>query len=307
MKQRIIVLGSSNTDFVIKADHLPKKGETITGGKFFMNPGGKGANQAVAASRLGGRVTLISKIGTDLFGKALLQVFEEEGINTAFVFTDTEHATGIALITVDKNGDNCIVVSSGANAILLPADLQDAAEAINEFSLVLMQLETPLETVEYMAAIAFKKGARIILNPAPSKYLTDSLLSTLFILTPNKKEAEYLSGIAITSIESAAAAARKLALRGAHTVMITLGGDGVLVLFEDEITHIPAIKVEAIDTTAAGDVFNGALAVCLSEGKTVLEAARYACKAAAVSVTRIGAQSSAPFTIDLQQLNIIAD
>lgn len=306
MKQRIIVLGSSNTDFVIKADHLPQKGETIIGGNFFMNPGGKGANQAVAASRLGGRVTLISKIGTDLFGKALLKVFEEEGINTAFVFTDTEHATGIALITVDKNGDNCIVVSSGANAILLPADLRDAAEAINEFSLVLMQLETPLETVEYVAAAAYKKGARIILNPAPSKPLTDSLLSTIFILTPNRKEAEYLSGIAITGIESAAAAARKIASRGAHSVMITLGADGVLVLSEDEIVHIPAIKVDAIDTTAAGDVFNGALAVCLSEGKTVLEAAKYACKAAAISVTRMGAQSSAPYTIDLQQLNVNA-
>ncbi len=307
MKQRIIVLGSSNTDFVIKADHLPRKGETIIGGNFFMNPGGKGANQAVAASRLGGRVTLISKIGTDLFGKALLKVFEEEGINTAFVFTDTEHATGIALITVDKNGDNCIVVSSGANAILLPEDLQDAAEAINEYSLVLMQLETPLETVEYVAAAAYKKGARIILNPAPSKPLTNSLLSTIFILTPNRKEAEYLSGIAITSIDSAAAAARKLASRGAQTVMITLGADGVLVLFENEIVHIPAIKVAAVDTTAAGDVFNGALAVCLSEGKNVLEAARFACKAAAISVTRMGAQSSAPYTIDLQQININAD
>lgn len=307
MKQRIIVLGSSNTDFVIKADHLPQKGETIIGGNFFMNPGGKGANQAVAASRLGGRVTLISKIGTDLFGKALLKVFEDEGINTAFVFTDTEHATGIALITVDKNGDNCIVVSSGANAILLPEDLQDASEAINEFSLVLMQLETPLVTVEYIATTAYKKGARIILNPAPSKPLTDSLLSTIFILTPNRKEAEYLSGIAITSIESAAVAARKLALRGAQNVMITLGADGVLVLFENEIAHIPAVKVDAVDTTAAGDVFNGALAVCLSEGKTVLEAARFACKAAAISVTRMGAQSSAPYTIDLQQVTINAD
>lgn len=293
------MLGSSNTDFVIKAAHLPQKGETIIGGNFFMNPGGKGANQAVAAARLGGRVTLISKIGTDLFGKELLTVFEKEGINTSFIFTDPEHATGVALITVDNNGDNCIVVSSGANAILLPADLHDATEAINELSLVLMQLETPLETIEYVADAAYKKGARIILNPAPAKPLSDELLSTVFILTPNKKEAEFLSGILITDLASAGKAAQRLVARGAQTVMITLGNEGVLILHQDEIIHIPAIKVTAVDTTAAGDVFNGALAVCLAEGKTVVEAAKFACRAAAISVTRMGAQSSAPYTVDL--------
>lgn len=302
MKPRIIVLGSSNTDMVIKADHLPGKGETIIGGNFFMYPGGKGANQAVAASRLGGRVTLISKIGTDLFGKATLKVFEEEGINTAFVFQDPDHASGIALITVDKDGDNCIVVASGANARLLPSDLLDATEAINEVSLVLMQLESPLETVNYVAACAFKKGARIILNPAPSVPLEDELLSKISILTPNLKEAEALSGLIITDLNTAGLAARKLAERGPATIIITMGNQGVQVYDKGILTHIPVPEVIAVDSTAAGDVFNGALAVGLADGLSLLEAARFAVQAAAISVTKMGAQSSAPYKVEVEEL-----
>lgn len=302
MKPRIIVLGSSNTDMVIKADHLPGKGETIIGGNFFMYPGGKGANQAVAASRLGGRVTLISKIGTDLFGKATLKVFEEEGINTAFVFQDPDHASGIALITVDKDGDNCIVVASGANARLLPSDLLDATEAINELSLVLMQLESPLETVNYVAACAFKKGARIILNPAPSVPLEDELLSKISILTPNLKEAEALSGLIITDLKTAGLAARKLAERGPATIIITMGNQGVQVYDKGILTHIPVPEVIAVDSTAAGDVFNGALAVGLADGLSLLEAARFAVQAAAISVTKMGAQSSAPYKVEVEEL-----
>lgn len=305
MKPRIIVLGSSNTDMVIKADHLPGKGETIIGGNFFMYPGGKGANQAVAASRLGGRVTLISKIGTDLFGKATLKVFEEEGINTAFVFQDPDHASGIALITVDKDGDNCIVVASGANARLLPSDLLDATEAINELSLVLMQLESPLETVSYVAGCAFKKGARIILNPAPSVPLDDELLSKISILTPNLKEAEALSGLLITDLKTAGLAARKLAERGPATIIITMGNQGVQVYDKGVLTHIPVPEVIAVDSTAAGDVFNGALAVGLADGLSLLEAARFAVQAAAISVTKMGAQSSAPYKVEVEELQRI--
>lgn len=290
---------------VIKADHLPGKGETIIGGNFFMYPGGKGANQAVAASRLGGRVTLISKIGTDLFGKATLKVFEEEGINTAFVFQDPDHASGIALITVDKDGDNCIVVASGANARLLPSDLLDATEAINELSLVLMQLESPLETVSYVAGCAFKKGARIILNPAPSVPLDDELLSKISILTPNLKEAEALSGLLITDLKTAGLAARKLAERGPATIIITMGNQGVQVYDKGVLTHIPVPEVIAVDSTAAGDVFNGALAVGLADGLSLLEAARFAVQAAAISVTKMGAQSSAPYKVEVEELQRI--
>lgn len=270
--------------------------------QFFMYPGGKGANQAVAASRLGGRVTLISKIGTDLFGKATLKVFEEEGINTAFVFQDPDHASGIALITVDKDGDNCIVVASGANARLLPSDLLDATEAINELSLVLMQLESPLETVNYVAACAFKKGARIILNPAPSVPLEDELLSKISILTPNLKEAEALSGLIITDLKTAGLAARKLAERGPATIIITMGNQGVQVYDKGILTHIPVPEVIAVDSTAAGDVFNGALAVGLADGLSLLEAARFAVQAAAISVTKMGAQSSAPYKVEVEEL-----
>lgn len=293
--RKILVVGSSNTDMVIKARHLPRPGETILGGSFFMNPGGKGANQAVTIARLGGQVTFICKTGSDIFGHQSQQLFEEEGINTSYIFSDSEHPSGVALITVDENAENCIVVASGANANLLPSDLNKADEAIAEADLILMQLEIPMETVEYVAEQGHRLGKKVILNPAPAHPLSPSLLKHLYMITPNETEAEMISGIKITDETSAIEAAKVLVGMGVQNVIITLGSKGALAYCDKDVEMIPALKVEAVDTTAAGDVFNGALTVALSEGRSLPEAVRFACKASAISVTRVGAQSSAPY------------
>lgn len=290
-----MVVGSSNTDMVIKAAHLPRPGETILGGTFFMNPGGKGANQAVAIARLGGPVTFICKTGSDIFGHQSQQLFEEEGINTSYVFSDSGNPSGVALITVDEKAENCIVVASGANANLLPSDLEKAEEAIERADLVLMQLEVPMETVCFVADIAWQKGKKVILNPAPAHPLPVDLLRHLYLITPNETEAEMITGVKITDESSAGEAARALSGMGVQHVIITLGSKGALIYSNGKAEMVPALKVEAVDTTAAGDVFNGALTVALSEGRSLKEAARFACKASAISVTRVGAQSSAPY------------
>lgn len=290
-----MVVGSSNTDMVIKAAHLPRPGETILGGTFFMNPGGKGANQAVAIARLGGPVTFICKTGSDIFGHQSQQLFEEEGINTSYVFSDSGNPSGVALITVDEKAENCIVVASGANANLLPSDLEKAEEAIERADLVLMQLEVPMETVCFVADIAWQKGKKVILNPAPAHPLPADLLRHLYLITPNETEAEMITGVKITDESSAGEAARALSGMGVQHVIITLGSKGALIYSNGKAEMVPALKVEAVDTTAAGDVFNGALTVALSEGRSLKEAARFACKASAISVTRVGAQSSAPY------------
>ena len=294
-RRQILVVGSSNTDMVIKAAHLPRPGETILGGTFFMNPGGKGANQAVAIARLGGPVTFICKTGSDIFGHQSQQLFEEEGINTSYVFSDSGNPSGVALITVDEKAENCIVVASGANANLLPSDLEKAEEAIERADLVLMQLEVPMETVCFVADIAWQKGKKVILNPAPAHPLPADLLSHLYLITPNETEAEMITGVKITDESSAGEAARALSGMGVQHVIITLGSKGALIYSNGKAEMVPALKVEAVDTTAAGDVFNGALTVALSEGRSLKEAARFACKASAISVTRVGAQSSAPY------------
>ena len=295
MKPNIVIVGSSNTDMVIKADHLPGPGETILGGSFFMNPGGKGANQAVAAARLGGNVTFICKTGNDVFGRQSIQLFEEEGINTSYIVSDPKNPSGVALITVDKNAENCIVVASGANATLSAADLKPAKDLITRSDMVLMQLEIPIDTVRWVAAAAAEKGVATILNPAPACELPDELLRLINIFTPNKKEAEMLSGIPVRDIESAKKAAAVIHERGVKTVIVTLGNEGAVVLHEQVFNHIPPYVVEAVDTTAAGDVFNGALAVALSEKKLMKEAVQFACRSAAISATRLGAQASAPY------------
>lgn len=294
-RRQILVVGSSNTDMVIKAAHLPRPGETILGGTFFMNPGGKGANQAVAIARLGGPVTFICKTGSDIFGHQSQQLFEEEGINTSYVFSDSGNPSGVALITVDEKAENCIVVASGANANLLPSDLEKAEEAIERADLVLMQLEVPMETVCFVADIAWQKGKKVILNPAPAHPLPADLLRHLYLITPNETEAEMITGVKITDESSAGEAARALSGMGVQHVIITLGSKGALIYSNGKAEMVPALKVGAVDTTAAGDVFNGALTVALSEGRSLKEAARFACKASAISVTRVGAQSSAPY------------
>jgi len=292
---RIAVIGSSNTDMVIKTTKLPAPGETIMGGDFFMNPGGKGANQAVAAARLGGKVSLIAKTGDDLFGKQARLIFESDQINTGFLVTDPNHPSGVALITVDGHGENCIVVAPGSNSYLNNSDIDLAREEILQSNLILMQLEVPVETVEYAANIAYQAGIKVILNPAPAAKISDDLLSKLYMITPNETEAELISGIPVQDVDSAILAAQNLYNRGVKVVIITLGSKGALIYTGDKGTLVPSPKVEAIDTTAAGDVFNGAIAVAISEGLTLEKAVEFACKAAAISVTRMGAQASAPY------------
>lgn len=297
--KKIIVVGSTNMDMVIKTNHIPAPGETVLSGSFFMNPGGKGANQAVTIARLGGDVSFISKVGNDVFGKQASQLFDEEGINTFYLLSDDELPSGVALITVDATGENSIVVATGANANLLPDDFHEAVNEINKADFVLMQLEIPMESVCFVAQHANLNGAKVILNPAPMKELTPELLNRIDILTPNQTEAEMLSGIKVIDSKSAGKAAKIIHEMGVKKVVITLGASGAIICENGETKEIPAPKVKAIDTTAAGDVFNGALVVALSDGKVLTEAVEFACKAASISVTRMGAQSSIPYRNEL--------
>lgn len=294
MTPSIVVVGSTNTDMVIKAKHLPAPGETILGGDFFMNPGGKGANQAVAAQRLGGNVTFIAKTGDDIFGRQSLQMFRDEGIHTDLMVVDAENPSGVALITLDEKGENTIVVASGANGKLIPDDLVNATDAISGASIILMQLEIPLETVEWVADLAKAHSVPVILNPAPACELPLSLLQKISIITPNEKEAEMLSGMVISDLDSAREAAQAIRAKGVATVIITLGAKGAFICDESLTKMVSAPVVQAIDTTAAGDVFTGALAVALSELQALSEATNFACHAAALSVTKFGAQALAP-------------
>ncbi|SDM39875.1 ribokinase [Catalinimonas alkaloidigena] len=298
----IVVVGSSNTDMVVKATRLPAPGETVVGGTFLMNPGGKGANQAVAAARLGGAVTFVAKVGDDVFGQQAREGFRQEGLDTSWVLTDAEHPSGVALITVDEHGENCIVVAPGANGTLTPDELQRAQSSIAQAALVLVQLEIPLETVARAVALAQAHGVRVVLNPAPARTLPDELLRHVSVITPNQTEASRLTGITVHDDTTAEWAARALHAKGIGTVILTLGAQGALVHHEGQTWRVAAPPVEAVDTTAAGDVFNGALVVGLAEGRPLRDAVDFACRAAAVSVTRMGAQASAPRRAEVDAL-----
>jgi ribokinase len=291
----IIVIGSSNTDMVIKTQKLPAPGETILGGTFLMNPGGKGANQAVAAARLGGKVTFITKRGNDLFGNQAVELLMREGIDTQYVVKDPELPSGVALITVDSTGENIIVVAPGSNGNLLREDIPASVFRSGSFDILLLQLEIPMNTVEYSAVTAIKNNTKVILNPAPACQLPENLLKNTWLITPNETEAEIISGVKITDISSAESAAILIRKRGVKNVIITLGETGAYVMSDEYTGLIPGIKVTPVDTTAAGDVFNGALAVAISEGKGLKEAVIFANKAASISVTRMGAQASVPY------------
>lgn len=297
---RIIVIGSSNTDMVVKTKKLPAPGETVLGGTFLMNPGGKGANQAVAGARLDGNVTFVTKTGNDLFGEQAVHLFNFEGIDTRFIIRDARNPSGIALITVDENGENCIVVAPGSNAALTAYDIEDEAFEADLSDVFLMQLEIPISTVEFVAQKMFHKGIRVILNPAPARLLPNELLECLYLITPNEIEAEILTGIKVIDAPSAQRAAEKLLQKGVRNVVITMGAAGAFLLNTGFSGMIPVVPVKAVDTTAAGDVFNGALAVAISEGKELKDAVDFANKAAAISVTRMGAQASAPYRKELQ-------
>ena len=294
-KPKIVVIGSCNTDMVVKAGRLPVPGETVLGGTFYMNPGGKGANQAIAAARLGAEVTLISKIGYDLFGLQALEIYRSEKINTELIFTDQKSPSGVALISVDSYGENSIIVAPGASRSLSTEDIDKAKSKLEEADIILMQLEVPFETVESAATIAKSYGKKVILNPAPASVLSNSFLSCVHTILPNRIEAEMLSGIKVIDEESAWRAAKAIGEKGIENVVITLGKDGAYVKEKEEYTMIPAKEVETIDTTGAGDVFCGAFSVYLSENHTLTESVEFANAAAALAVTRMGAQSAIPY------------
>jgi ribokinase len=300
MARRIVVVGSSNTDMILKLERIPRPGETILGGEFVTAAGGKGANQAVAAARAGGDVTMIARVGRDMFGERAIDGLVECGINVEHVSYD-KAPSGVALIFVSDDGENSIGVGSGANAKLTPADVRKAKPAIANADVVVMQLETPLETIQAAADLADAETT-VILNPAPARPLPDKLLKKVSILTPNETETELLTGVKVTNDASCKKAADILLRKGVETVIITLGSRGAFVATATETHLVPGFKVKQVDTTAAGDTFNGALAVALAEGQSLTEAVRFANAAGALSVTRMGAQPSVPTRQEIEKL-----
>ncbi len=295
---RIVVVGSSNTDMVVKADRIPVPGETVTGGTFVLAPGGKGANQAVAAARLGAKVILVARVGSDMFGNEALIHYKKEAIDTSYIQKDPEAATGVALIMVDKKGENLISVASGANHRLTPSDALNAQKAIEQADIVIVQLETPLDTIEATATLAQKAGVPLLLDPAPAppEPLPEKLMAKIAWIKPNETEACQLTGIKVVDQKTAQEAADRLLAKGVGGVIITLGTQGALLVEKaGEGILIPSQKVEAVDSTAAGDSFSGAFAFALASGYLPENAARFAGCAAALSVTKLGAQPSLPF------------
>lgn len=300
-KAKIVVVGSSNIDMVVKTDRIPRAGETVLGGEFVMVPGGKGANQAVCAAKLGADVSLVSRIGNDVFGEMSLANFHREGVDTTFVVKDDLHASGVALIAVDRNGENAIVVAPGANTALSPEDVNRAEEAIAAADAIVLQLEIPQETVAHTVELARSHGKRVVLNPAPIRQFPMHILRHVDVLTPNQHEAASLIGAEgegnNLDVQEAVAALLDM---GVAAVIITLGSDGAYVATHERAEKIEAVKVPVVDTTAAGDAFTGSLACALAEGKDLFEAARFAAKVAGISVTRMGAQSSMPTRYEVE-------
>lgn len=297
---RIVVVGSSNMDLVVKSPRIPAVGETILGGDFIMTPGGKGANQAVAAAKLGADVYLVAKLGEDVFGQQSLSNFNEEGVNTEYVTLSENAPSGVALITVDQAGNNVIVVAPGANNELSTGDIENARDAIASAAVLVAQLEVPLETVEFAARLAKSCGVTFILDPAPAQKLDSKFLSMVDILKPNETEAQILTGIEVADEDSARKAAAGLLEQGVGAVILSMGSKGYLLATGDETEFVPAIVVDAVDATAAGDAFTGSLALGLARGESIEGAAHFANYVAALSVTRMGAQSSMPSTKEIE-------
>jgi ribokinase len=299
---RIVVVGSSNTDMVVRVPTLPRPGETVIGGSFFTARGGKGANQAVAAARAGGSVSLVACLGDDALGDETLAALAADGIAVDQVRRATDTRSGVALILVDERGENSIAVAPGANARLAPEQVAECADLLSPGDVLLVQLEIPIESVLAAARAASRAGARVILNPAPARELPQELLALVSVLTPNESEAARLAGVSAGGAQALDAAATALLRLGVGAVVVTLGAAGAYVATPERRETIDAFPAEARDTTGAGDVFNGAMAVALAEGKGLADAVRFANAAAAISVTRDGAQSAAPYRAEILAL-----
>ena len=296
--KNICVIGSLNMDLVVNVDTMPKPGQTLLGGNFKEVPGGKGANQAVAMARLGGKVSMIGKVGNDSFGKTLINALNNDNVNTNHIHT-ANCSTGVAFITVDKNAQNAIVVAPGANFELSKDDIDKNIDCIKNSDIVVIQLETPLETVKYALQIAKDLNKYTILNPAPAIKLNDDIIKNVDLLTPNETELEIISEMKIESKDDINKAAKKMIEKGIKELIVTLGSKGSLYINEEKSFFKSAYKVEAVDTTAAGDSFTGALAVALSNNKNIEEAMDFASKVGALSVMKEGAQSSLPTLKDV--------
>lgn len=294
-KKKILVIGSSNTDMTIKAARIPAPGETILGGDFKMGPGGKGANQAVAAARLGGNVTFVCKVGRDLFGENAVRGYEKEGIDTSHILY-SEKPSGVALIMVDASGENVISVAPGANGDMTVEDIRSMRDIIISADYLILQLEIPVAAVLEAAKIAHNAGVYVILNPAPATKLPEEIFGYLSLITPNQTEAALMTGIK----EDIDAAMNELSLMGVKNILFTLGSKGSAVWTGSEALIVPAQKVNAVDATAAGDTFCGALCVAMSEGLSLKDAAEFATKASALTVQKMGAQESIPHRKDIK-------
>ena len=290
---KIVVIGSSNTDMVVRSERLPRPGESVIGGGFMMAGGGKGANQAVAVARMGHRVLFAAAVGNDMFGDAAVAAYKRFGIDTTYI-ARKDTPSGVALIMVDGAGQNSISVALGANNTLTVEDVMPALEQVESGDIVLLQLEIPMETVDACVAVAAAKGASVVLNPAPAAVVSEHTLSKLYLITPNQTEAQTLTGVDVTDKATAQLAAQVLVSHGVERVVITMGSAGAYLYEEGKGVLIPACKVSAVDTTAAGDVYNGALCAALAEGQSLQDALKFATKASAISVTRVGAQPSVP-------------
>jgi ribokinase len=302
MGKNIMVIGSTNVDFLIKSEKLPASGETVTGGTFMQNFGGKGANQAVGAARAGGNVTFVTCLGEDLYAGELVRSFRKDGINTRYVFKESAAATGSALIMLDKIGNNCISVAPGANFCLTPGHVERAQEEFLKADLIVLQMEIPFETNAFVFDQAKRHGKKVLFNLAPARLFDLSVLHQTYAFVVNEVEAAMVTGLKVETDEEIIAASKALLELGCRIAVITLGARGSFIASSENRQFIPAFKVEPVDTTAAGDVYCGSLAVALVEGKSLVEAVRFASAASAISVTRMGAQPSAPNRNDIDSL-----
>jgi ribokinase len=302
MKPKIIVVGSLNMDLIVRTPRIPAPGETVLGSSFATAGGGKGANQAVAAARLGAHVSMVGRVGTDSYGEALLQGLKKDGVDTRYIQRDPDQPTGLALITVDDHGENSIVVVSGANWQVSTADIERAAEAIASADVLILQLEIPLESVEFAARIAHQHRVPVVLNPAPARALPASLLQHVTYLVPNESETALLSGTAVSDLHTAQQAIQRIHQLGVNTVVMTRSSQGAFVSADSGSYAVPAFQVDPVDTTAAGDAFVAGLAFGIAAQQPLKQAVRLAAAAGALATTQPGAQPSLPNAVQVDRL-----